>query len=132
MLKKVKIAISILFFLSLIYGCQSDNASDETLVSDAEYVYNSIKNSYVDGMSDGKNDKVGEFVNTYLVNSSKYQSHEELLLKMDALINNDRMYTLASGLKEDEQTIENYKNQLEGNLLDLDKYFKKNKAENKN
>ncbi|MCM3316699.1 hypothetical protein M3603_08410 [Rummeliibacillus stabekisii] len=128
MLKKLKIAIPVLFFIMLIYGCQSDKTVDEMLVSDAENVYNSIKNSYVDGESEGKNEKAGEFLNTYLVNSSKYQSHEELLLKMDALINNDRMYTLANGLQKDEQTIEKYKNQLEGSLSDLDKYFKKNKV----
>jgi hypothetical protein len=123
MLRKIPLLISMLFL-----GC---NAKAQTLPDsnqlheDAREIYESIVDTGLDGeyLSEYESEKIKEFTTTYLDHNEKYLNDEDLLIKIDQLIQNHKMYFVAVGL-EDKEAIDRHKNNFNKAITYLEENLK--------
>jgi hypothetical protein len=122
-MKKFVLPFLLLF---LLFGCQSQTVSNETLHDDAKNLYSLIKDSYVnnEGLDEYAQSTRDEFQETYIKNYKDYPNDEELVLNMEKLINSFTMYYVAIGLKK-EDSVKMYKERIEDSISVLDKQFNK-------
>jgi hypothetical protein len=127
MLRKIPMLISMLL-LAFLLGC---NAKAQTLPDsnqlheDAREIYESIVNTGLDGeyLSEYESEKIKEFTTNYLDHSEKYPKDENLLIKIDQLIQNHKMYFVAVGL-EDKEAIHRHKDNFNKAITYLEKNLK--------
>lgn len=118
----IAIFISILLILT---GCQT-KAKGSDLNSQANEIYLSIKDNWdnKEAISENEQEEINKFTEKYIYNSDEYPSDEELIMEMDQLINNYRLYFVASG-QNDEVAKEKHENAVNESLANLDKQFNK-------
>lgn len=114
----IAIFISILLILT---GCQTTD-----LNSQAEDIYLSLNEHWDNKEAIGENEQeeINKFTEKYIYNSDEYPSDEELIMEMDQLINNYRLYFVASG-QNDEVAKEKHENAVNKSLANLEMQFNK-------
>lgn len=116
------IFISILLILT---GCQT-KANGTDLNSQAKEIYLSIKEHWdnKEPINENEQEEINKFTEEYIYNIDEHSSDEELITEMDQLINNYRLYFVASG-QNDEASKEKHEDAVNESLANLDKQFNK-------
>ena len=127
MYRKITLFLSIVSFV-LLLGC---NANAQTIVyssaqlfEDSEEVFDIINDTGLEKefLSEYDSMTIEAFMKKYIDNYEKYPDEEELLMKMDQLIQNHKMYFVAVGL-EDKEAINRHKTNYNNALTYLNEEF---------
>jgi hypothetical protein len=112
-----------LLFLIILVGCQQ-KASSNDIYNEANNIYLTIKDTVESNsnLTEDESDKVDEFKQKYINNYKDYPSDEELISKMESLINSYRFYKMAIEMNKTDG-IKMYKENLDKALNELDKEF---------